>query len=641
MIKVRKILTAALMAVAMLCACMAAATFVRPAKAAETGFVMQDGAYVKVADAQTGIRFISRVTEDKYSQLVSAYGEENLEFGTLFLPESLVSDESSLTLENVNSAGNPKGAAQVVITKWFKEVGDREFVSALTDVPQEHMGENISARSYVKDKNSSFVEYTNVVSRSIAGVALSAYADESVTDQEIKQTLYDSYLTGRTFAGLGAEQISYNSQATSLSAVNDGIKVTESGENGWKQVKFAQDVALEEGKTYYFSFDLQIDAAGTDCDLYLGAKNISGENLDINLNERDPYKKLASGTVTFTYLAKAGDERATLYIFTNVNKAYKFSYTVNNFKSFNTDYESADVAGGKYTVKLSNDKGDNPKPNNVEFDSQTTHLTQNAVGTVTLRTLSGWQGLYINFGTLPSGVYKLEFKVYNDSGESVCLYSREYLNNVQGNLKDFGTVNNGQSQAFTKTLTVDDPTEYMIRIFSANNGGKSMVKFEVGELKLTRIGFVNSGTLGGNFRNISGTNNTDFNNSVIDSSVYETNVVGTAQCGEGESAKWRGIRIELDKLGNEGEYTISFTVTNRGAETIKMYSCMDGNFDRKVTEHGELNAGETKNYSVEIPTNAETSVSYLTIQVFSMNGNGHTFELGNLKVDFTANQPAA
>ncbi len=620
--------------------------------AEESGFSMQNGAYVKVSGEEKGIRFVTDITEEKYASLAEGYGEENLEFGTLFLPTSLVTDETSLTIENVASETNEKGAAQVVVDSWVtyaEETTVRSFVSALTDIPESRYGAYISARSYVLDKTTGeIIEYTDVSSRSVAGVALAGYADENVKDEQAKQTLMDSYLSGSTFAGLTADKIGYNALKTSLLATEDGkISVTESGTGrAWNNVMFRQGCSMEAGKTYYFSFDISI-SADTDCDLFLGAITSAGNRLNIH-HEQGPYKKLASGTITATFRAEENCDDVSLFIFSNADAAdtaYSYGYTVDNFKAFCTDYESAAVADGKYTVKLSNSTGDNPTPEYTEFTRETEVLTENAVGTITAKKITGWQGAFVDFGTLEAGIYNLSFKVYNASGEAVYLYTRQFKDNVQSGLKDFNSVENGATVSCTATLTFTEATDYMIRVFSANNGGKALVKFEIGELTLTRSTIANTGTLGGYFEDIKGTNGTTLEGNVADESLYNTNVIGTAACGEGGASSWRGISLTLKKTATGGKYVIRFTVTNRTANAINLYSQATGNFydektgnfNNKVSEHGSLAVGEKKAYTIEITADDASETGTITFQVFSMTAAGHSFELGDISVDFTAN----
>lgn len=641
MLKLKKIKIFVLSAVCVLCALFGAATMnFAPSYAEGSGFSMQNGAYLKVSGGEKGIRFVTDITDAKYASLTETYGEENLEFGTLFLPTALITEDNALTLENVASETNEAGAMKRVITSWViypEETGVRSFVSVLKDIPESRYNAGISARSYVLDKVSGVVEYTETVSRSVSSVALAAYADTNVKDEEVKGVLMNSYLSGKTFANLSADKISYDATKISLSVTEDGkINAKESGTGrAWNNVFFGQGLKAETGKTYYFSFDLNVLSA--DCDLFLGAVTAEGKRINIH-HDAEPYKKLASGTITATYTAKEDASEIKLFIFSNADtaeKAYSYEYTADNFQTFCTDYESKAVFGGGYKVKLSNDTGDNPKPEYTEFTRKTSVLTENAVGTVTANKVQGWQGIFVDFGTLKAGTYTLSFKVSNVSGQDIYLYSRQFKNNVQSGLTDFNSVANGETRTCTVKLELSENTDYMIRIFSANNGGKAFVKFEVGALTLTRTGVLNGGSFGVFITGIEGSNGATFSESVQDESLYTANVIGTATCGEGGETLWRGIKLALAKTQNGGKYIVTFKVTNRGESSIPMYSQIAGNFSEKITEHGALASGETKVYKVEIAADEAVSASVINIQIFSMNAAGHTFELGDVSIDFT------
>ena len=642
MLKLKKIKIAVLSALCVLCAAFGAATMnFALSYAEESGFSMQNGAYLKVSGEEKGIRFVTDITDAKYASLTEAYGEENLEFGTLFLPTALITEDNALTLENVASETNEAGAVKRVITSWViypEETEVRSFVSVLKDIPESRYNAGISARSYVLDKVSGAVEYTETVSRSVSSVALAAYTDTNVKDEEVKGVLMNSYLSGKTFANLSADKISYDATKISLSVTEEGkINAKESGTGkAWNNVFFGQGLKIETGKTYYFSFDLNVLSA--DCDLFLGAVTAEGELIGIHHGDVKAYKELTSGTITATYTAQEDTSEIKLFIFSNANtaeQAYSYEYTVDNFQTFCTDYESKAVFGGGYKVKLSNDTGDNPKPEYTEFTRETSVLTENAVGTVTANKLQGWQGIFVDFGTLKAGTYTLSFKVNNASGQAVYLYSRQFKNNVQSGLCDFNSVADGETRTHTVKLELSEDTDYMIRIFSANNGDKGFVKFEVGALTLTRTGVVNGGSLGGFITGIEGSNDeVIISEGVQDESLYTSNVIGTATCGEG-SGGWRGIKLAVAKTQNGGKYTITFKVTNRGENSIQMYSQIVGNFDQKITEHGALASGETKVYTVEIAANDAITASVINMQIFSMNAAGHTFELGDVSVDFT------
>ena len=751
-------------------------------------FTMEETAAVRMDTQNQGIRFATYITKNEYDNFVKQANGEGIQFGTLCMPETFISETNPLEYENLASETNKKGAVNIVTEKWangYNPSGNGDtyaFISALTDVPDTQYLTNLCARSYVKIGDS--VIYTaNTVTRSYAGVALSAYADtsEKKLGDTDKATVYDAYLNGLSFAGLDAKNISYDSSKTAITALDDGkVQVTESGETrAWNNVFYNWNTPLVQGETYAISFDLDI-AETTDCDLFVGLVN-GGARLN-DAFDGNIYKQLSTGKVSFTYAPTTDLETFGLMLFSNYDTsggAYQYEYTIDNISvakmsyvtageyvlpftvaPLRTDFavtdcdgmtenygafsvsgnttknwcgatftfaemkagsylfnvkvknnsatatglyifynvgadnvkvdtmENVSIAAGatkeysvridvtadatnfslhmfalseahelvfgdltvynaerasnssavrSYAINYQNTTGDNPVSKATVFVPTTSTLTKNAVGTVSATTITGWQGIYIDFGTLPAGDYKLSLQVRNISGTAMYLYSRKFINNVQSGLTDFNSVADNTTRDLNATITLSETSSLMIRIFSANNSSLSSFKFEIGSLILSANSIANEGTLGGNITSIAPSNdNVTLIRTVENPSEYTSNFVGTATCGEGSSATWRGMYMRVTPNG-AGTYTFTFAVKNVTDNDFNIYSKIEGyNEMAKTTEHKTLKAGEMKTYTVTVTANGTDTDTYIQLHVFSMTAAGHTFELGNVKCDYVA-----
>lgn len=315
-----------------------------------------------------------------------------------------------------------------------------------------------------------------------------------------------------------------------------------------------------------------------------------------------------------------------------LSEAHEFVF--GDLTVYNAERTSNSSAVRSYTIKYQNATGDNPVSKATVFVPTTTTLTENAVGTVSATTIGGWQGVYIDFGTLPAGDYKLSLQVRNISGTAMKLFSRKFINNVQSGLTDFNSVDDNTTRDLNATITLSETSSLMIRIFSANNGSLSSFKFEIGSLTLGATKIANAGTLGGDFTSFTASNTTVVR-SVADPSLYANNFVGTITCGEGSADAWRGMYMRINP-SLAGTYTFTFKVTNRTGSEIKMYSKVEGYTAAKVSEHGGLAAGATKMYTVTVTADGTSTSTFIQLNVFSMNASGHTFELGDLKCDYVA-----
>ena len=447
-------------------------------------FSIENGASVKVDSETRGMRFATYVSKEKFDEL-EAQGK-NPVFGTLFMAESDLAGEK-LTLETAN-------AANVTAEKWVNnrnsadENGNYMYMSALINLPEEYYSSNICARSYVTIDGET--SYTETVSRSYSGVALAAYADTSAKyGEEMKSTLYNSYLNGKKFADLDANSISYDAKKTSLTVSDGGkINVSEKGEDrAWNNVFFKFDQQFEKGKTYYFSFDLE-NVVAQNCDLFLGVRGTDdARKLTIDGFTADAYKKVSEGAITFTYTAEDNFEYMRFFLFSNfatAGDAYSYSYSVDNFAV--QDWVNAGTLGGKFS---------NPVAYGAKFKGSVSNpeiFENNYAGTAYLESGAGKCGMYFqvrNVNNAP-GNYRFTFTVNNISDADITIYAEYwFLINAETyhGVKDWygtGLVKAGEKKQFTYEFTFDgseNDKALQLAVFTQNVAGSII---EIGDVSV-------------------------------------------------------------------------------------------------------------------------------------------------------------
>lgn len=603
--------------------------------ATSSEFTMETGAAIRISEEVQGIRFATYITKNQYDRFVAVAEDNEVQFGTLCMPETFISETNPLEYENLASETNTDGAVNIVAEKWAagyepgKNVSTYAFISTLMDVPPTEYLTNLCARSYVKIGDS--ITYTeNTVTRSYAGVALAAHADTSAQkpNDADKSVIYDAYLSGRTFAGLDAKNISYDSSTTALTALDDGkVKVTESGDaRAWKNVFYHWNESLEQGETYRIAFDLDI-AATTDCDLYIGLVN-DNKRLDDAFNSIK-YKKLAPGEVSFTYVPATDLETFALIIFSNNEAsqgAYQYEYTIDNISVAKMSY----VTTGEYALPFT------VAPLYTSFKTATNNdMTQNYGAFYYAEAHSSdWYGADFTFDEVKAGKYQFYVKVKNNSAtaKNFYIFYHAGAGNKETNIKNVSIAAGATIQYAARVDLSADTTGFMLRMFSTN----SDCEFVFGDLDVGNAEIANEGTLGGCFTSFGSVDGAIVSRSVKDSTVYAKNFVGSVTYGTGGASSWRGMTTRINQTFAAGTYTFTFKVTNRTGSEIKMYSKVEGYTTAKTSEHGSLAVGETKTYSVTVTADGTSTSTFIQLNVFSMNANGHSFELGDLKCDYVA-----
>lgn len=134
-----------------------------------------DKASIKVSDP-SGIRFLSQFNTAEYNALVSYYGAENVQMGTLISAKGKLPEGEELTLAN----------AGLIITceTYFGVNGEYTlFTGVVAEVPATDYNTDIYARAYVKVTvgEAEYVVYAEMLTRSVYGVAKLAYNNEADT----------------------------------------------------------------------------------------------------------------------------------------------------------------------------------------------------------------------------------------------------------------------------------------------------------------------------------------------------------------------------------------------------------------------------------------------------------------------------
>ena len=107
-------------------------------KVATAEFAMEVGAYVRLSATEPGIRFKTNVGANLKSLADTANNVSGVEFGTIFLPTSLLNG-AELTLETAAIKDIPQ-------TKWHENC----YQAAIIGIPEDQYGTALSARGYVK-----------------------------------------------------------------------------------------------------------------------------------------------------------------------------------------------------------------------------------------------------------------------------------------------------------------------------------------------------------------------------------------------------------------------------------------------------------------------------------------------------------
>ena len=197
-------------------------------KAAEQpALVMQDGASIRYF-APVGIRFVTNVSAEDYNKITKE--DENAEFGTLIIPNDMLNEGESLTLNTAN-------ALKIVAENWLEDtettksftgvlVGTDNGDGTYADFPEKYYNRNLHAVSYCSYKDT-VIYASKPQTYSVAYIASSLLAKGDT----------DAFLNEIITSVFGTEKLSFaeNSytvyeEETAVTALTDakGLKVVYS-----------------------------------------------------------------------------------------------------------------------------------------------------------------------------------------------------------------------------------------------------------------------------------------------------------------------------------------------------------------------------------------------------------------------------
>ena len=263
------------------------------------------------------------------------------------------------------------------------------------------------------------------------------------------------------------------------------------------------------------------------------------------------------------------------------------------------------------------------------------------LGTVSCRNgkESAWRGMStrIYADEFLKGRYTLRIKVKNVGLETLNFYM-DIAGLTSNSNKELGSLASGELKEYTYTFELSEDitanTFLQLHVFCMTATGHT---FEVGDVSLDfeeNYEFANTGSFGGTFTSINGSNGATISKDFSDESKF-TNAVAKVTCGEGSATAWRGITMRMANVTKAGRYTLKFKVLNQTAEDTKIYFDVAGAAKNASKELGSLASGELKEYTYTFELSEDiTTNTFLQLHVFCMTATGHTFEVGDVSLDF-------
>ena len=199
----------------------------KAAEAEQPALVMQDGASIRYF-APVGIRFVTNVSAEDYNKITKE--DKNAEFGTLIIPNDMLNEGESLTLNTAN-------ALKIVAENWLEDtettksftgvlVGTDNGDGTYADFPDKYYNRNLHAVSYCS-YNDTVIYASKPQTYSVAYIASSLLAKGDT----------DAFLNEIITSVFGTEKLSFaeNSytvyeEETAVTALTDakGLKVVYS-----------------------------------------------------------------------------------------------------------------------------------------------------------------------------------------------------------------------------------------------------------------------------------------------------------------------------------------------------------------------------------------------------------------------------
>ena len=263
------------------------------------------------------------------------------------------------------------------------------------------------------------------------------------------------------------------------------------------------------------------------------------------------------------------------------------------------------------------------------------------LGTVSCRNgnKSTWRGMTtrIYADEFSEGRYTLRIKVKNVSTSTLKFYM-DIAGLTSNANKELGNLASGALKEYTYTFELSEDittnTFVQLRVFCMTATGHT---FEIGDVSLDfeeKYEFANTGSFGGTFTSIEGSNGATISKDFADESKF-THAVAKVTCGEGSATAWRGITMRMANVTKAGRYTLKFKVLNQNADSTKFYFDVAGANKNTSKELGNLASGALKEYTYTFELSEDiTTNTFVQLHVFCMTATGHTFEIGDVSLDF-------
>ena len=252
-----------------------------------------------------------------------------------------------------------------------------------------------------------------------------------------------------------------------------------------------------------------------------------------------------------------------------------------------------------------------------------------------------WRGASMRLyaETFERGRYTWKIRVKNTSGKAIKLFCELNFAGKVTKVEELGDNADGAVRSVAVSYDLKEKIEgektfVQCRIFSMSENGHT---FEIGDVSMDfeeTYEFSNAGTLGGEIISVQPMNGTEISKNFSPENTIAAKLARIS-CGEGSGTSWRGISMRLYSSAlKAGTYTIKFSVYNCDTKQLKLFSSIAG-YVSKVAEHGALDAGMQKSYSVSVTAQSDGSEnSFIQLAVFSMTETGHTFEIGDISIDY-------
>ena len=202
----------------------------------------------------------------------------------------------------------------------------------------------------------------------------------------------------------------------------------------------------------------------------------------------------------------------------------------------------------------------------------------------------------------------------------------------------------------TLTVQVNADYEYItLRLLGVTSGDAQNAEYSyiLDDIKINRlIKEDNAGSLGGEFVNIGANVYCRFDTQTSPQAGF-VKPLGKVFCGVGNANSWRGMSTRIYKDAfSAGRYTFYISVYNSGENPLPLYA--DINFNGSISNGSKeikdltgkvaprLESGKFGMYKISMDLTQEIikQNSFVQISVFSMSGSGHSFEFGDIKLDW-------